>query len=417
MEITFDTYDEDKSVYYFAKEPLSFQSEYLNLYLQKGIEEMGGKLNIVDILVTTAQEITFSMFSRLFANNERWEKEHVRKKIVEDYFAHCGFGRVNLHSIQPKGGYIEAVSEHYAMAWKKHFGLRDEKLSGVSYFSLGFLCGAVEAIFDVKPGTFRGKQIQCLSKGHSVCKFEIYRGFKRKINGSPSIGKLQHEVGEIEDVFVPNGQSVIDAIKGLNLNGLDSKKGLIDQFDMTLTKQFANYMAMVEIKLLMQAKKLGAGGLKTVKTFLEKLGEENAYFTIGKMINSDYWHEYIQESVGKDSNSELYACLDVFTAFGCGKWQLTSSDSGNAEFTIKNNPETNSFLKLVGNSKSPLGFYAGGLLMGIMNMLDRGAKTGGAGIDMSYVNKLKKAGHHYEYAQKSSRMTGAELDVFLVRKT
>lgn len=417
MDITFDTYQEDKNVYYFASEPLSFQSEYLNLHLQKGIEELGGKLDVGEILVTTAQEITYSLFSKLFSKSERLSKVTVRKKVVEDFYAHCGLGRIDLHAIQAKGGYIEAESEHFAVAWKKFFGLRDESKSGVAFYSMGFLCGAMEAVFGVKPGTFRGKQLQCLSKGHGSCKFEIYRGLKRTINNSPGIGKLQNEVGEVEDVFVPNGQNVIEAITSLNLSGLNSKKGLIDQFDMTLTKQYANYMAMVEIKLLMQAKKLGAGGVKIVKTFLEKLGEQNAYYTIGKMINSDYWNEYVEGSIGKDANSLFYACLDIFTAFGYGKWQLSAADSSSKLITVKNNPETNAFLKLVGNSKSPLGFYSGGLLIGLANMLDKGAKTGGAGIDLNFVNKFLKSENHYEYAQKSSRMTGAELDVLAVART
>ncbi|MBU2916299.1 hypothetical protein [Reichenbachiella agariperforans] len=418
MEISFDTYFEDKSVYYFANEPLNFQSEYLNLYLQKGIEDMGSKFDIVDLLVTTSQEIAFTSFSRYFKDNERFIKIERRKEAVEKYFAHCGFGRIHLESIQPKGGYIDATSEHYAMAWKRHFGLRSKGLSGVSYFTLGFLCGAIEAIFEVEPGTFRGKQIQCLSQGDSICRFEIFRGFKRKINKSPGLGKLQHEVGEVDDVFVPNGNSVVEAINGLNLSGLDSKKGLIDQFDMTITKHFSNYMAMIEIKLLMQAKKrLGPGGIKTIKKFLEKLGESNAYFTIGKMINSDYWAEYIAGSVGKDESSELYACLDIWTAFGCGKWQLAAKTTGQFQISIKNNPETNAFLKLVGNTKSPLGFYAGGLVMGTINMLDKGAKTGGEGIDLNFVNKLIKGGHHYEYIQKNCRMVGGNIDTLIVSRT
>ncbi|UXP31679.1 hypothetical protein N6H18_15120 [Reichenbachiella agarivorans] len=417
MEISFDTYHQDKSVYYFANEPLNIQSEYLNLYLQKGIEEMGSKLNIVDLLVTTAQEITFTMFSKYFEGNEKMVKITARKKFVEDYYAHCGFGRINLTSIQPKGGYIEAVSEHFAMAWKRHFGLRPENQPGVSYFTLGFLCGAVEAIFDIVPGSFRGKQILCLSKGHGVCKFEIYRGLKRKINKSPGKGKLQHKVGEIEDVFVPNGSNVIEAINGLNLSGADSKKGLIDQFDMTLTKQFSNYMAMIEIKLLMQAKKrLGPQGIRIIKTFLEKLGEENTYFTVGKMLNSDYWQEYVESVVGKNPESRLYACLDVFTAFGCGRWQLVKMSTGQFKVSVLNNPETNSFLQLVGNTKSPLNFYAGGLMMGLANLLDKGAKTGN-GVDLNFVNKLKKAGHHFEYVFEKSRMVGSEIDTLIVSRT
>ncbi|PIB35317.1 hypothetical protein BFP72_07850 [Reichenbachiella sp. 5M10] len=416
MEVPFDTYHKDKSVYYFANEPFNFQSEYLSLYLQKGIEELGSKLDVHDLLVTTAQEIAFTAFSKYFEGKDRLTKIERRKKCVEDFYAHCGFGRIDLTSIQPKGGYIEALSEHYAMAWKRHFGVRDPKLPGVSYFTLGFLCGAIEAIFGVKAGTFRGKQILCLSKGQGSCKFEIYRGFKRSINSSPGIGKVQ-KIADQEDVFVPNGTSVVEAINGLNLSGLDSKKGLIDQFDMTLVKQFSNYMAMIEIKLLMQAKKLGPGGLKAIKTFLEKLGEGNVYFTIGKMINSDYWHEYIESSVGKNYESELYACLDVFTAFGCGRWQLTAVSTGQFRVSITHNPETNAFLKLVGNTKSPLSFYAGGLMMGLANMLDKGAKTAGDGIDMAFVNKLKNGTHHFEYVQAKSRMVGSEIDALVVSRT
>ncbi|MGL1885214.1 MAG: hypothetical protein OCD76_01770 [Reichenbachiella sp.] len=418
MEFSFDKYQEDKKLFTISGEPLCYQSEYLNLHLQKGLEESFSGLDLTDILVTTAQELSFTLFTKFFKNKEKLSKELVRKQFVQDFYAHCGFGRIELTSIQPKGGYIDAVSEHYAMTYATHFGTRTEEQGGVANFTLGFLCGAVEAIFEVAPGTFKGKQLKCLSKGEGVCRFEIFRGLSRKIHGSPSLGNLQSTDTVLPElVEVSNGTSVLEGIMSLNLSGTDNKQGLIDQFDMHLTKHFANYFSMVQIKLLMQAKKnLGAEGMKKVKTFLIKLGEGDAYYTVGKLLNSDYWKEYVDGEVGKDRASILSACLDIKTSFGCGKWRLIECNTRNFKVNVVNNPDTNAFLKLIGNTKSPINFYMSGFLIGVANMLEKGCfiKTG---VDNRYVDEFLNTKHSFGYLQENSRMVGDEYDTLLVGRS
>lgn len=417
MEFSFDRYQEDKKLFTFCGESLCYQSDYFNLYLQKSIESLPDGIDKEDLLVTTAQEISYAVFTKFFKNRDRFSKEFVRKKFVQDYYAHCGFGRIDLKSIQPKGGYIEAVSEHYSMAWRDMFGIQGKDKPGVAHFSLGFLCGAVEAIFEVVPGSFRGKQLLCLSKGDSVCKFEIYRGLNRKIRISPGLGKVQSsDVEHPAAIAVANGKSVLEGIMELNLSGTDNKKGLIDQFDMTITKHFANYFSVIQIKLLMQAKnKLGANGMKQIKVMLEKLGERTAYYTVGKLLNSDYWHDYIESSVGKDRESIIQACLDIQTSLGQGEWKLLVATPTDFKAELINYPETNAFLKLVGNTKSSINFFPAGFLMGVAHVLEKGYKSSG-GVTLQYVENLVKEGHKFRYKQPSSRMVGEDIDTIAVGK-
>ncbi|WP_109830276.1 4-vinyl reductase [Reichenbachiella versicolor] len=398
------SYLSDKNVYEFHEEPLFYQSEYFNVYFQKAVEEFRNHLDLNNILVTSAQEVVYSQLSKYFKSMSKGDIDD-RKRAVENYFQSCGFGKIDLQPIQAKGGYIIAENEHYAQAWLKHFGKRTEHESGVSYFTLGFLAGAVEAIFDTQPGVFTGIQLSCISKGDSECKFEIYRGLKRKINASPSFGK--ENTAEFNELKV---NPVLHAIEDLNLDGRKSDDGLIHEFDTTLTRHYVNYFALVSIKLLMLSnKKIGGAGFKKAKEAIFKTAQDNLYFTAGKVMNSEKWSELMAVRPELGGQSHLKNVVDLQTAFGLGHWDLQGNDSKNVEIKIYNSPITNAYLKLVGNTKAAIGYYQGGVVSAIGNLMTKGFATDGD-VDLNYVDKYSKD-NDFQYTEKQSRMTGHDLDL------
>lgn len=410
MEII-DTYLEDKSTYQFSREPLLIQSEYFNIRIQKSVEDLGKKINLKSVLMVSAQILSYNQFSKFFKTQRKMSVED-RKKFVENYYAHCGFGRLSMRSISNKGGHADLISDHYAAAWVKYYGPRPSNHPGVGYFTCGFLCGAIEAIFEVPSGTFDGKQSMCLAKGEENSRFEIFRGLRRKLNPSPSFGKQQ----TADDVTSENGltdQKIVEAIRNLHVTGLASEKGLIEAFDTTWTKHYANYHALIMIKLLMQAdKKLGKGGVGHIKKIFMEGAERNAYFTLGKVLNSSFWKENVASLVDADASSQWRACMDIMTGFGYGKWELAEGSSTEYKVNVLNNPLTNAYLKLVGNTKAPLGFYTGGFLTGLANYIRQNAKPTSA--DAEFVDEMVASKGDVSYKEEQSRMTGSDKDTLMV---
>ncbi|MEO9966990.1 MAG: 4-vinyl reductase [Reichenbachiella sp.] len=407
-----DTYLDDKCTYQFAEEPLTIQSEYFNIKILKAVEELGGKIDLKPVLMVSAQVLSYGQFSAFFKNNRKLNFED-RKKAIESYYSHCGFGKLSLKGISNKGGYAELISDHYADAWIKYFGQRPANHPGVGYFTCGFICGAVEALFDVPSGTFDGKQSKCMSKGDPKSRFEVFRGLKRKLNSSPSFGKQQEEDESLTDTSGVNDLKVIDAIKDLQLSGLISDTGMIDSFNAKWTKHYANYHPLIMIKLLMSAeKKLGKGGVAHIKKIFSETSEGNAYFILGNILNSSFWKENVSGLLNSDTNSLWHASLDIMTAFGHGKWELAEGSSTEYKVNIINNPETNAFLKLVGNTKAPLGFCSSGYLTGLANYIRLNSSP--STVDNDYIEKMKASKGDISCKEEQSRMIGSEKDTLMV---
>jgi len=413
---SFDAYLDEENAFQFSNESLILQSEYFNILFQKSIEELGDKINVRNIMVNSGQEVAYHQFSTFFKDNPNLDIGE-RKKIVEDYYSYCGFGKISLKHLQVKGGNVETPYEHYGEAWKKWYELRGEEDSCVGYFTLGFLCGVTEALFDVKHGTFEGKQVFCISKGHPFSRFEIFRGLKKKLHHSPGLGVTQEEQEGVTDVSGVNAGFINESIQNLKFSGLDREDGYMEQFDRIFTKHYANYFALVCVKLLMQAeKKLGPNGLAKIKQLITSCAESNAYYMMSGLIGSSFWQEKIApDLLGTDSINLVHAGLDAISGFGFGKWELNTNEDDEFRISIVNNFETNAYLKLVGNTKTAINFYTGGFLCGMVNLITSGNATS-LKPDADEIQKLLNAGTKYEYVTEQSRMVGAERDVFLLKK-
>ena len=407
----FGSYVAEKSIYEFCNEPLFYQNEYFNVYFQKSIEEFKNHLDLHNILVTTAQEICYSQLSYLFQRRSNWDSVE-RKKFVEEYFSYCGLGKIDLTAIQAKGGCVNASQEHFASAWLRHFSKRTEHESGVSFFALGFLIGAVESIFNTEPGVFTGRQLKCISKGDEYCRFEIYRGLKKKINTSPQLGRPD---SRFEDT-IPSRNSLVKAFVEMDVNGLSSDDGLIKIFDTTFTRLSVNYLAMVTIKLLMLSnKKIGPEGFKRAKEIIHEVSEANATFTIAKIFNSETWVKLLAKQPEISGQSHLKNAFDLQTAFGLGSWELEEGTGSKVKVTIKNSPITNAYLKLVGNTKASIGYYHGATVIGTLNLIKKGFIVE-SGVDINFVDQMTSQ-NPYEYAESESRMVGNDDDIIIASQT
>ena len=136
---TFGEFQKEKSAYIFSNEPLVYLSnEYLCLF-QKSIEDLRKFVDAEAIMVNAAQQVAYHQFSSYFKSHSKLSI-HERKKLVEDYFCSCGFGKLSLKALHAKGGYVETRHNVFAQTWLDKYGERPADQSGVSYFALGMFC-------------------------------------------------------------------------------------------------------------------------------------------------------------------------------------------------------------------------------------------------------------------------------------
>lgn len=412
----FGKYLKDRNAFVFGNEPLIFHCHHYNCFFQKSIEDTRKYIDVYPILINSAHELVYSQFSNYFKENNNLSINE-RKRVVEKYYSFCGFGKIGLKRITTKGGHVKTPYEHYSINWSKKFGTRKDDEPGVSFFTLGFLCGAAEAIFDIPLGTFSSKQDKCLSKGDDICKFEIFRGLKKNLHPSPGEGEFQvfDALPNPSDTSV-DYDSIRESFINMPIQG-DSKTGLIDAFGVSFTRHYANYYCLVSIRILIELeKKHGKDGIHIAKSLMIEAGEVCAFNTLGGIMLSTEWESLIMPMI-KSHDDWVHGIVACVNALGWGRWEIEILDSeGDSVFNIISAYESNSFLKMVGKSKEPICYLLEGCLSGIMNLLYHGDITQKPQLDEAFYNEVFKTKGKFEAKESSTRMMGADEDKINVKR-
>jgi predicted hydrocarbon binding protein len=413
----FGEYNKDRNAFVYAGEPLVFQSDVYNNFLLKSIEESKNHIDVYTILINSAHEVVYAQWSEYFEEHHHMEIDE-RKKIIEDYYSFCGFGKIVLRGVTPKGGHVETPYEHYASGWKKNNEQREEGETGVSFFTIGFLCGATEAIYDIPLGTFAGKQVKCLSKGDDTCRFEIFRGLKKKLHKSPAEGIPQsfEASANVSDANI-DYDSVRDSIIGMKMKG-KHESGLIESFGVLFVRHYANYYCLVAIRMMIELeKKSGKEGIGMAKSMMQEAGNICAFHTLGAIMTSSEWETIIEPNI-KNQDDWLHGILACINGLGWGKWEVESIDAtGETIFNITGGYESNSFLKLVGKSKEPICYFLQGTLAGIMNLIYHSDITKKPTLDKDFYNlTFGNSPDRFESTAVATRMMGFDSDKIIVKK-
>ena len=413
----FGEFIKDRNAFVFAGEPLVLQSDFYNCFLQKSMESTVNHIDVHSIFTNSAHEIVFAQWSKHFEENKIFSIDE-RKKTIEDYYSSCGFGKISLRGVTPKGGHVETPYEHYASAWKKNNEERIEEEGGVSFFTLGFLCGATEAVYDIPLGTFTGKQVKCLSLGDEICRFEVFRGLKKKLHESPEEGVIQNfdSLPNPDDCTI-DYNSIRESMTDMNLKG-SSDTGLIEAFGTLFVRHYANYFCLISIRMMIELeKKSGNEGINMAKAMMQEAGNVCAFYTLGAIMSSNEWQSTIEPNL-KSNNDRLHGILACINGLGWGKWELENVDiEGDTIFNIEGGYESNSFLKMVGKSKVPICYFLQGTLSGIMNMIYRSDMSNKPTMDKDFYNlTFGNSPDKFESTAVATRMMGFDYDKIIVRK-
>lgn len=402
----------DRHAYITAQEPSIFHCHHYNTYLQAVIEDAKNYLNVYPILIESAQEISYSQFKFHFSQND-FSTNH-RKVIVEDYFQFCGFGLIDLSTATATGGTVTVASDHYGIGWKSKFGLRSKELPGVSFFTLGYILGALEAIYDLKNGELTGQQSHCLAKGDPCSQFIIRpQEDKTTLGNSPKEGQFQTgnvlpaTCGQIDAI------GIRDAVVNMPLEGSTSD-GLINAFGVLLTRMYANYYCLISYKFLkLFEKQLVVDGIQLASQLLTEAGHICAFNTFGGIMQSAEWNALIKPMI-QSKEDWVHGIVSVVNAFGWGIWEIIELIP-NEKLVIKitSGYEANSFLQCYNHSTVPISFLATGGVAGIMNLIYHSPLTEKP-ISLSEKNyrTLFKNQKCFKATQTACRSLGHRFDIF-----
>ncbi|MFZ6008796.1 MAG: hypothetical protein ACOYXT_00495, partial [Bacteroidota bacterium] len=353
-----------RNTYLFESEPSIFHCHHYNCYLQAVILDAGGYLpGLKDILVESSQEVVYAQFKRFFRTNSPMSVTE-RKEVIEDYFRYSGFGLIDLDNVSQTGGVVETAFDHYGIGWKVKFGKSSEP---VSFFTCGFLAGALEAIYDLEQGTINCEQIQCISSCEGTSKFVLRKAaFPKFLHNSPAEGVYQNGVLRQARHSSVDYNAVRNALVNMPFEGSKSN-GLIEAFGVYLTRHYANYYCNISYKFLHLFKnRIGSEGFSIATELLTEAGQVCGFNTFGGIMQSNEWNAMIKPML---SNKEdwVHGIVAVVNAFGWGFWEIVELDPGKKLLVkIVNGYEANSFIKGYGKSTFPVSFLATGGVAGVM---------------------------------------------------
>lgn len=404
---TFGEFQKDRNGYFFSGEPLVYQSSDYDCAFQRSMESMKPHVDVCPILVNSAQEVAYSQFSTYFSDHEKLNVQE-RKKVVEDYFSDAGFGKISLRALHAKGGYVETQFDNHALVWKRKYGTRKDQ--GSSFFVLGFLCGVTEAVFDIAHGTFDGKQSACLTMGDSKSRFEIFRGRKKALKGSPKLGASE----VLSSDKVSEDKKVLEAWSQLATKGSE-ESGTIEIFGQNLTLQYANYYCLVSIRVLMEVeKKIGRKGVGLARKNMIEVSHHGAVGILGGFLKAEEWRKAFE--LDKASKEELVEItMQIMETLGWGNWVCPLiNENGETTFKVRGGFESNAFEKLLGTVKEPISYFLYGGALGLMNLVYNGVLDGQTEIDDRLLEATFKGDDKFMIKAAKARSGGDGLDVVAI---
>jgi hypothetical protein len=400
----------NRNAYMAEGEPVIFHCHHYNTYLQAVIEDTADYLNVYPILSEPAHEISFSQFSSFFS--QKGLKVEDRKKIVEDYFRYSGFGKIDLSNVTSSGGNVSTAHDHYGLGWKLKFGKRDANIPGVSFFTLGFIEGALEAIYDLPLGSCHGMQTKCLAKGDPQSEFVFNISEKRKLL-SLSVEEGKYQTAELikpENTNI-NYSAIRDALSNMPIEGSE-ETGIVDAFGVYITRMYSNYYCQISYKFLKEfEKEQGQQGLAIARELLTEAGHVCAAFTFGGISQSAEFQGLIKPMI-KTKEDWIHGLIAVANSFGWGFWEVLELEPAKRILIkITSGYESNSYLGMYSNCSHPVSFLAIGGIAGLMNLAyNSELPEKPLSIDNNFYLNLHK-GNKFVGQQLKCRTMGDEYDL------
>lgn len=401
-----------RHAYLVADEPAIFHCHHYNCYLQAILLDTRDYLpEIKQVLIDSAQEISHTQFTEFFKQNTSLNVQE-KKQAIEDYIRFAGFGKIDLGMVQKDGGKVRASSDHYGVGWKLKFGISKQP---VSFFTVGFLTGAIEALYGLELGSMTGKQEQCLAMGHEQSTFVIKRAaqINKTLLASQKEGIFQETTLNQPNDTPVDYQAIRNALINMPIEG-DKNTGLIDAFGVLLTRHYANYYCNISYRFLhLFLEKMGDTGFNIATDLLIEAGRICAFNTFGGVMQSNEWKALIKPMI-RTKEDWVHGMVAVINTFGWGGWEIEALEPGKRIVVkISSGYETNTYLKKYRTSSFPVSFLGMGGIAGLMNLIYvlNLPEITPVTLDKALYNSISRKAHFFVPKQLKCRAMGDAYDL------
>jgi len=195
--------------------------------------------------------------------------------------------------------------------------------------------------------------------------------------------------------------------------------GIIDAFDVLLTRHYANYYCNISYSLLnLFLEKMGRKGLDIAIRLFVEAGHVCAFNTFGGIMQSNEWNGMIKPML-KSTDDWIHGIVAVVNAFGWGFWEIDEFiPNERLRLKIHNGYESNSYVEKFGESSIPISFLATGGAAGLMNLiydLDL-PNVSPVTLDDEMYKRIHSSEGFFEAKQLQCRAMGDDYDLFEATK-
>ncbi len=391
-------------------EPMLFHCHHYNTYLQRSIQDATW-LNSDPFLIGAAAEVSHAQLTRYFID-EKIDDSTRRKAAAEELYRWAGFGVIDLSQATANGGRVPSPNSHYAMAWLSKFKTAE---APVCHFAQGWITGAVEAIYNLPPGTLAVSHDVCCASGAEHCVFELTCGTANYTVFAPiGVGPVTHHKPIKVEENPVDYEGIFKALTGMEIVG--DQNGNIDAFGVYLTRQYANYYNRISFEFLRRAAQ-EVGDADAAREIAEPLlieaGHVCTFNTFGGIMKSPEWAALIKPSLQSKSDW-VHAMTAAVNALGWGRWQVNNVSEAGAQFTITDDYESIGYLGMYGQSKHPVSYLAQGAAMGILDLVYIGNIEEDPELTPAFYDKIFRGPHAYGAKIVSSQAMGSAATAFEV---
>lgn len=392
-------------------EPMIFHCHHYNVYLQRSIRD-ASYIDSAPFLIGAGSEVAYAQLRTLFQATGLAAVDE-RKTLAETLLAWSGFGTISLSDVSGDGGTVATPHAHYAIGWKAKFGPAPEP---VSFFTTGWLAGALAAIYDLPQGSFSARQTACPAAGTGTLSVFVLQRENPAyaVFDSPGVGRLStHQVRPVPANNV-DYEGILAALASMELVG--DATGMIPAFGVYLTRHYANYYNRISFELGRALSAMfGAEGREVAEPLLVEAGHACAFNTFGGIMESAEWDALIRPQL-QSREDWVHGIVAVVNALGWGRWQVTALSEREAEFTLHDDYESVGYCATYGQTDHPVSYLAQGGVAGIMNLVYLGNIAEKPDLTPEFYDHLFGRADVYKAEVLSSLAMGEPVTAFRVKR-
>ena len=438
--------DTAHGLYSIDGQAMLFQSNHYNRSLQHIIETCR-HVDSKSILLHSAAEVAFLGLQYHFVRYPNMTLEE-RLRYAERLYSFCGFGLIPfLRALKQTGGAdqftITTTVSHYSRALTL-IGTK-RRVAG-EYFDLGFILGALAAIFEQ---SFAGElTAESMVLGSKQTTFKVWLGdntfdylFQLE-HGTLAFLQASGMTSPIPPRLLSGNINEMAIIKGLNQAPLmNNSVGLIQAFGMELTRHYADYYNLITYRFesqLLQAlhKKpvlnklliydypelfaskqyLTLTGMDLSHALFIEASTLSGFYLLGGIMQSAVWADLIKPML-QTREDWLYANIAVINALGWGVWRVIELiPQEKLVIRVWRPYESLGHLRWFGFAEHGVDYLLTGVSAALMNLLYQGDIAQRPALTPEYYQQINHAPQSFSAAQTQCVAMGHDYSEVVVMR-